>query len=63
MYYLYIIVSCHYKRIIYYGNTNQHGKQLYTASAVKAEQVHDAIEKAFPEVKHCMVHVNPASHG
>lgn len=24
-----------------------------------AEQVHDAIESAFPAVKHCMVHVNP----
>lgn len=24
-----------------------------------AEAVHDAIEKNFPEVKHCMVHVNP----
>ena len=25
-----------------------------------AEGVHDAIEKTFPEVKHIMVHVNPA---
>jgi cation diffusion facilitator family transporter len=25
-----------------------------------AERVHDAIEKAFPVCKHCMVHVNPA---
>ena len=24
-----------------------------------AEKVHDAIEAAFPDVKHCMVHVNP----
>lgn len=24
-----------------------------------AEQVHDAMESSFPEVKHCMVHVNP----
>ena len=24
-----------------------------------AHQVHDAIEKGFPKVKHCMVHVNP----
>lgn len=24
-----------------------------------AEEVHEAIEKAFPQVKHCMVHVNP----
>lgn len=28
-----------------------------------AEQVHDAIEKAFPKVKHCMVHVNPTEKG
>jgi len=26
-----------------------------------AERVHDAVEEAFAEVKHCMVHVNPAS--
>lgn len=26
-----------------------------------AEAVHDAMEEAFPMVKHCMVHVNPAS--
>jgi cation diffusion facilitator family transporter len=26
-----------------------------------AERVHDAIEAKFPKVKHCMVHVNPAS--
>ncbi|MBP5725797.1 MAG: cation-efflux pump, partial [Clostridia bacterium] len=25
-----------------------------------AEDVHDVIEKTFPEVKHIMVHVNPA---
>jgi divalent metal cation (Fe/Co/Zn/Cd) transporter len=25
-----------------------------------AENVHHAIEKEFPLVKHCMVHVNPA---
>lgn len=25
-----------------------------------AERVHDAVEKGFPLVKHCMVHVNPA---
>ena len=37
-------------------------RTLYETHEI-AEQVHDAIEKAFPEVKHCMVHVNPASHG
>ena len=26
-----------------------------------SQHVHDAIEKQFPEVKHCMVHVNPAN--
>ena len=28
-----------------------------------AERVHDAIEKGYPEVKHIMVHVNPAAKG
>lgn len=28
-----------------------------------AQQVHDAIENEFPDVKHCMVHVNPAGEG
>lgn len=27
-----------------------------------AEKVHDTIERDFPEVKHCMVHVNPDTH-
>ncbi len=31
---------------------------LYEAHGV-AEEVHNQIEKTFPEVKHCMVHVNP----
>ncbi len=34
------------------------GKTLVEAHNT-AEAVHDAIESAFPEVKHCMVHVNP----
>lgn len=34
-------------------------RSLYETHAI-AEQVHDAIEAHFPEVKHCMVHVNPA---
>lgn len=34
-------------------------KSLYETHAI-AERVHDAIEAHFPEVKHCMVHVNPA---
>lgn len=31
-----------------------------TAAHEIAEQVHDMIEKDYPDVKHCMVHVNPA---
>lgn len=34
-------------------------RTLYETHAI-AEKVHDAIEEQFPEVKHCMVHVNPA---
>lgn len=34
-------------------------KTLYETHDI-AERVHDAIEENFPEVKHCMVHVNPA---
>lgn len=34
-------------------------RSLYETHAI-AEKVHDAIEEQFPEVKHCMVHVNPA---
>ena len=33
---------------------------LAQAQAI-AEAVHDAMEEAFPMVKHCMVHVNPAN--
>ena len=33
---------------------------LYAAHDI-AERVHNTIEKTFPEVKHIMVHVNPAS--
>lgn len=31
---------------------------LYDAHAI-AEKVHDEIEKKIPEIKHCMIHVNP----
>lgn len=31
-----------------------------TEAHTTAEKVHDNIEKNFPEVKHCMVHVNPS---
>ena len=31
---------------------------LYAAHAI-AQRAHDAIEDAFPDVKHCMIHVNP----
>ena len=35
------------------------GKTLYEGHDI-AEKVHDAVEKEFPEIKHIMVHVNPA---
>ncbi|MCL2204118.1 MAG: cation diffusion facilitator family transporter [Defluviitaleaceae bacterium] len=35
------------------------GALTLNASHTIAEEVHDAIEAAFPKVKHCMVHVNP----
>lgn len=35
------------------------GKSLFEGHEI-AQQVHDAIEKTFPDVKHIMVHVNPA---
>ncbi|MBR1739182.1 MAG: cation transporter [Ruminococcus sp.] len=35
------------------------GKSLVEAHDT-AEAVHDAIEREFPDVKHCMVHVNPS---
>lgn len=31
---------------------------LYEAHAI-AEKVHDEIEKCIPEIKHCMIHINP----
>lgn len=34
-------------------------RSLYEAHGI-AEKVHDAIEQTFPNVKHCMVHVNPS---
>lgn len=37
------------------------GNLTLTAAHAIAEGVHDAIEQNFPEVKHCMVHVNPAA--
>ena len=30
-------------------------KQAHTI----AHHVHDVLEKTFPEIKHCMIHVNP----
>lgn len=35
-------------------------KTVYEAHKI-AEDVHDAVEKVFPDVKHIMVHVNPAA--
>lgn len=31
---------------------------LYEAHE-KAENIHDKLEKVFPEIKHCMIHINP----
>jgi cation diffusion facilitator family transporter len=36
------------------------GESTLSESHEIAERVHDGIEAAFPAVKHCMVHVNPA---
>lgn len=35
------------------------GNMSLTEAHIIAEEVHDAIESYFPNVKHCMVHVNP----
>ncbi|MGN0484051.1 MAG: cation diffusion facilitator family transporter [Lachnospiraceae bacterium] len=35
------------------------GKKTLNETHHIAEEVHDAIEQGFPDVKHCMVHVNP----
>lgn len=35
------------------------GQQSLTQAHAVAQRVHDALETAFPQVKHCMVHVNP----
>ena len=37
------------------------GNITLTEAHAIAERVHDSIEKEFPSVKHCMVHVNPYS--
>jgi len=36
------------------------GDQTLEEAHLIAQQVHDSIEKSFPNVKHCMIHVNPA---
>ena len=35
------------------------GRQSLTQAHAVAQRVHDALEAGFPQVKHCMVHVNP----
>ena len=35
------------------------GAQSLNQAHAIAEAVHEALEKKFPAVKHCMVHVNP----
>lgn len=37
------------------------GQETLRESHHTAEEIHDAIEEAFPTVKHCMVHVNPVT--
>ena len=38
------------------------GNLLLRQSHEIAEMVHDNIEREFPDVKHCTVHVNPAGY-
>ncbi len=38
------------------------GSQSLVDAHCIAERVHHAIETSFPQVKHCMVHVNPYKH-
>ena len=40
-----------------------HGDQSLRQAHAIAERVHDDIEAAFPQVKHIMIHVNPAGEG
>ena len=37
------------------------GKLPLAAAHDIAEQVHDAVEQALPQIKHCTVHVEPAA--
>ena len=37
------------------------GSKTLTEAHAVAQRTHDAVEASFPEVKHCMVHVNPAA--
>ncbi len=56
-------------------NTRQFGNRIYvdievsaigdltlTESHKIADEVHDRLETTYPEIKHCMVHMNPAKH-
>ena len=36
--------------------------QTLTLAHEIAQRVHDKVESDFPEVKHCMVHVNPSDN-
>lgn len=38
------------------------GEQTLNEAHAIAQEVHDILEKKFPKVKHCMVHVNPAGY-
>lgn len=39
------------------------GEETLAQAHAAAQRAHDAVEAALPEVKHCMVHVNPAAIG
>ena len=36
------------------------GELTLNETHATAQAVHDALEEGFPQIKHCMVHVNPA---
>lgn len=55
-------------------NTRMFGERIYVDVEIRtdggaplllshevAQQVHDSVEESFPEVKHCMVHMNPSN--
>ena len=47
-------------QVINFNNLEPIGKSQ--AYSIIAEKLHDAIEEEYPDVKHVMIHVNPAGH-